>query len=89
MRIRETRGTSWRGSQPGTRHWRSESVTYGFWGGLFILLGLLFWIPLWLEIEIYAMAVSGVVVLIRWAFDPSARFRCRITQWGWFRYLTV
>jgi hypothetical protein len=89
MRIRETYGTSWRGSTPGTRHWRSETVSYRPWGGLFLLAGLLLWIPLWLEIEVYVLAVSGLVVLTRWAFDPSARFRCRFARWGWFRYLTA
>ncbi len=89
MRIRETYGTSWRGSQPGTRHWRSESVSYGPVSGLLILIGLLFWFPLWLEIELYVLGISGVVLLSRWAFDPSARFRCRFARWGWFWYLTA
>lgn len=73
IRVRETYGTSWRGTRPGTRHWRSTSVSYGlgtwFLGhGLWTLFALpfalLWWLllaELWLCAEAVLLVVSGVL----------------------------
>jgi hypothetical protein len=73
MRFRETRGTSWRGANPGTRHWQSSSVSYGlgtgfiFAGFRLIFIGLLisFWYPTWMAIEMCVFPVSLGIALIR------------------------
>jgi hypothetical protein len=74
VRIRESYGTSWRDPRtPGTRRWRSTSVSYGFgtwflgrglWG-LFVLPFALLWYlllaELWLCAEAVLLTVSGVL----------------------------
>lgn len=77
IRFRETRGRSWRGSQPGTREWESRSVSYG----LFCRLSWLFcagvWylaFPLWLAAELCMLAASALVVL---PGGPSAQIALR------------
>lgn len=79
MRIRQAHGTSWRDPrQPGTRHWQSTSVSYGFPGWALLIwwplvpFALMFWAAcwlllaeLWLCAEFYVLAVSGVYVLVR------------------------
>jgi hypothetical protein len=73
VRIRETAGTSWRDPRyPGTRHWRSTSVSYGAGWGLagFLVIGpflALWWLllaELWLAAESVLITVTGVAVLV-------------------------
>lgn len=74
VRVRETYGTSWRDSRrPGTRHWRSTSVSFGLgtyllgrglWGLFILPFALLWWLllaELWLSAEFLLLAVSGVL----------------------------
>lgn len=70
VRIRETAGTSWRDPRyPGTRHWRSTSVSYGAgWYALGWLIRygivwpfLLIW--LWLAVECAVILVTGILAL--------------------------
>lgn len=74
IRIRETYGTSWRGRQPGTRHWRSTSVSFPLWISVlwwpFVPFVLFFWAlfwllagELWLVAEVLLLVISGVLVL--------------------------
>jgi hypothetical protein len=72
VRIRETAGTSWRDPRhPGTRHWRSTSVSYGAgWGLLGFLVVAPFWLlwwmlllELWLSAECVLITVTGIAVL--------------------------
>lgn len=100
--IREGRGTSWRDpSQPGTRHYRSTSVSYrlGFGllgygaGSLLILPFLLMWwlllAELWLTVEVYAVGISAIIVLASWWAQPASQYRARFARWGWIWYLTA
>lgn len=73
MRITETRGSSWRGRRPGTRHWHSRSVSMGF--GWWLLGGAAWYglvlpfiaVPLWLVIQLYLYAVLAAVAIGLWA----------------------
>lgn len=101
IRIRETYGTSWRGTRPGTRHWRSTSVSfglgsyllgYGIWSLFVIPLIVMWWLLLaevWLVAEVYAAGISGIVVLISWWKQPATRYRARWAKWGWLWVLTA
>lgn len=76
IRVRETYGTSWRGTQPGTRHWRSTSVSYGLGTGLlgfgvwslfilpFILLWWLLLAEVWVCAEMLLLAVTVIIAVI-------------------------
>lgn len=78
VRVRETRGTSWRGASPGTRHYRSTSVSFSLGAylawcsargmlGLFVLPFALMWwcllIDLWICAEFLVFIVTGIAVI--------------------------
>jgi len=89
-------GESWQGRN-GRRYWVSYPLLpFGCLGVVLLPFALMFWAAcwlllaeLWLCVEFYVLAISGVYVLIRWAFDPATRFRSRFAQAGWFWYLTA
>lgn len=76
IRVRETYGTSWRGTRPGTRHWRSTSVSfglgsyllgYGIWSLFVIPLIVMWWLllaELWVCAEMLLLTVSLIVVAV-------------------------
>jgi hypothetical protein len=89
VRIRETAGTSWRDPRyPGTRHWRSTSVSYGAGWGLtgFLVIGpflLLWWLllaELWLTAETVLITVTGVAVLVVLALRQARPGDVRLTR---------
>lgn len=78
IRIRETYGTSWPGTAPGTRRYRSTSVSFGLgtylaWCsargmlGLFTLPFALMWwcllLELWVFAEFLLFTVTGIAVI--------------------------
>jgi hypothetical protein len=92
VRIRETAGTSWRDPrQPGTRHWRSTSVSYGAgWGllglvfiGPFLVLWWMLLLELWLAAESVLITVTGVAVL---AVLVLRQARPRDVRLTWLRF---
>ena len=83
-RIRETRGTSWRDPhQPGTRHWRSTSVSFslwtwlagfGAWAVIVFPFALLWWLLLaevWIGAEALLILVTGVLAAVAVAGDAK------------------
>jgi hypothetical protein len=63
MRVRETRGASRRGPEPGSRQWRTTTVSYKTPGCLllpvWLLLGLL-----WVYAEVGLLTVTALAMLI-------------------------
>jgi hypothetical protein len=45
--------------------------------------------PIWLSIEFYVVAISGLVVLFTWRATPASRYRARWARWGWFWVITA
>lgn len=95
LRIRESAGTSWPGPRhPGTRHWRSTSVSYG---PAFLVLGLLgacFLLPLWflwkvllleawLAAEAVLLAVTAVLAAVALARKETRLPDLTLTRLGW------
>lgn len=89
VRVRETVGTSWPDpGRPGTRHWRSVSVSAGggwllaAWVLRYFIAWPLFLGPLWLVAEFWIVAVTGLIVAAalarrqaRWADVTLTRLR--------------
>jgi hypothetical protein len=98
VRVRESYGTSWRGPSPGTRHWRSTSVSYGFGGwflgyglwSLFIFPFVLCWwmllMALWIDAEAVLLIVSGVLTGVALARRQIRFADITVTglRWGLF-----
>lgn len=94
MRFRETWGSSWRDPRvPGTRHWRSHSVYFGWWDAFWLLAWWLFLViivaPLWLELELCFLLASLIWLLIAWLAHPDTRYRMTWRRWGIFGFWTV
>jgi hypothetical protein len=93
MRFRETRGSSWRGRQPGTRQWRSRSVSYGLFGWLATVLG---WVIIWsfivvpyLALEIGLFVASAILALVLVLMYHRSLADVHLVRWGWFWFLDV
>jgi hypothetical protein len=94
IRFRETRGTSWRDSrQPGTRHWRSRSVSYGLFGWLLSVIGwVIIWsfifVP-WLALQIGLLAASAILAVVFMAIYHRGLSSVHVVRWGWFLLIDV
>lgn len=98
IRVRETRGTSWRGAEPGTRHYRSTSVSYGggtylaglgAWAFLVLPFMLMWWcllIELWLCAEVLLLAVTGVPVIAAVTRERGRARDITLTRARWHLY---
>ena len=84
VRVRETCGTSWPDQRhPGTRHWRSTSVSYGLftwlaglgaWAVIVFPFALLWWLLLaevWIGAEALLILVTGVLAAVAVAGDAK------------------
>ncbi len=96
VRIRETAGTSWRDPRhPGTRHWRSTSVSYGagwwllglgawaFIAAPFLILWWMILAELWLAAESVIFLVTGIAVLAVLALRQARPGDVRLTRLRW------
>jgi hypothetical protein len=93
MRFRETWGTSWRGHRPGTRHWRSHSVSFGLFGWLLTVCGwVIIWsfilVP-WLALELGLFVASGLLAVVFMVMYRRGPSYVHLVRWGWFRLIDV
>jgi hypothetical protein len=63
MRVRETRGMSRRGPEPGSRQWQSTTVSYKTHGCLLLPVWALLAV-LWVYAEVGLLTVSALAMLI-------------------------
>lgn len=95
VRVCETYGTSWPDQRhPGTRHWRSTSVSFGgawllgfgFWGLFILPFAVLWWMllaELWLCAEFLLLAVTGLLAIGALIFREAKPADLTVT---WFRW---
>lgn len=92
MRFSESWGTSWRGRQPGTRHWRSHRVSFGLFGWMLYSIAWLTWwlciVPflalLWLVAESVLLTGSILIAAVALWVSHASMQDVHVVRHGWF-----